>query len=384
MLRCAAHSRGEEALRQQLAESNSVEQRENVARTENAAELRKQQGKLGQELGNLKQQLAQLSGVQFTELDSQMTQAQQEIGAIWEHLGLKNFRFTSDSLGGLISHLTKKCDGNLHDKGAVAITSRGSYDPNFCPWNAADLKGDSEFCSCNRPGQWIGWDFKAVRIKPTHYTILLSPYGPSNSHLKSWAVEGLENEAHWRDSRTEIDRRENNSDLNASSAVKTFAVARSRSFRVIRLRQTDPNHCGNNFLNFCAFEVSARLQGFSKPSKELLFSPSPGNHWKGARMLHGANLSRSRVERWTPRTAVCPPHPRECFPSQQETGRLPICTCQAGRFHADAVQSTWPLADWILPSLAHCGIVRQSPLFFSSADDASFQSPTTTARWRVH
>jgi hypothetical protein len=61
----------------------------------------------------------------------------------------------------------------------------------------------------------------------------------------------------------EIDRRENNSDLNAKLTVNTFAVARPGWFRRICLRQTSRNHDGNDYLSICAFEIFgavARLQ----------------------------------------------------------------------------------------------------------------------------
>jgi hypothetical protein len=107
------------------------------------------------------------------------------------------------------------------------------------------------FCSEDKPGQWISWDFKALRIAATHYTIRAL-------WLKSWAVEGSDDGASW----TEIDRRENNSNLNLNAtAVKTFAVARSGSFRRIRLRQTGPNHYGDNQLLLSAFELFGAVAG---------------------------------------------------------------------------------------------------------------------------
>jgi hypothetical protein len=69
--------------------------------------------------------------------------------------------------------------------------------------------------------------------------------------MKSWAVEGSDDGASW----TEIDRRENNSDLNGERDVKTFAICQSRSFGRIRLFQTGPNHRGNNCLILSAFEL---------------------------------------------------------------------------------------------------------------------------------
>jgi hypothetical protein len=43
--------------------------------------------------------------------------------------------------------------------------------------------------------------------------------------------------------------------------VKTFAVERSESFCRIRLRQTGPNHEGDNFLALTAFEVFGAVAG---------------------------------------------------------------------------------------------------------------------------
>jgi hypothetical protein len=129
----------------------------------------------------------------------------------------------------------------------VEITASSSSD---IAWNAAGLGVYLSFWSKNEPGQWICWDFKALRIEPTHYTI-------RSSNLKSWAVEGSNDGASW----TEIDRRENNSDFSAPAAVKTFAVERSGSFGRICLRQIDQNHSGNNHLALSAFELFGAVAG---------------------------------------------------------------------------------------------------------------------------
>jgi hypothetical protein len=162
--------------------------------------------------------------------------------------------------GGVIAHLTVKCGGNIHDKGAVEVTAssvaeRGENWRAFR--NAADLGTDSCFWSNDRPGQWICWDFKALRIEPTRYTILTFNRGLNCPHLKNWMLEGSDDEGSW----TEIDQRENNRHLNDDSAVKTFAVARSGSFHRIRLRQTGPNHMGCNRLGLMAFEIFDAVAG---------------------------------------------------------------------------------------------------------------------------
>jgi hypothetical protein len=55
---------------------------------------------------------------------------------------MQHFLFTSDPLGGLISHLTAKCSGNVHDKGVVEITASSlefATHAKFAPRNAADF-----------------------------------------------------------------------------------------------------------------------------------------------------------------------------------------------------------------------------------------------------
>jgi hypothetical protein len=70
-------------------------------------------------------------------------------------------------------------------------------------------------------------------------------------------VEGSDDGASW----TDFDRREDNSDLNGELAMKTFTVSRSGSFERIRLRQTGPNHRGNNRLVLSVCEVFGAVAG---------------------------------------------------------------------------------------------------------------------------
>jgi hypothetical protein len=167
--------------------------------------------------------------------------------------GSKKEENHQSALSGIISYLTAKCRGNVHDRGVVEITASSVCSTNS-PQNASNLENqDLCFCSEDKPGQWICLDFKTLRIEPMHYTIRTYLIG----HLMSWAVEGSNEGASW----TEIDRHENNSDLNGWLYVKTFAVSWSGSFRMIRLRQTGPNHLGNNYLVLGAFELFGAVAG---------------------------------------------------------------------------------------------------------------------------
>jgi hypothetical protein len=73
---------------------------------------------------------------------------------------------------GIISHLTQKHGGNVHDKGIVTITASDLDDrPTYTRKNVADLSAYSYFMSDDEPHQWICWDFHEKRVRPTHYTI---------------------------------------------------------------------------------------------------------------------------------------------------------------------------------------------------------------------
>jgi hypothetical protein len=121
------------------------------------------------------------------------------------------FPFTSLPLNGIVAHLTMKYGGNVCDKGAVEITTSSVFKEDgleYVPRNAADLESILPFASENKPDQWICWNFKMLRIKPTHYMIRIA----HASHPKSWIVDGSDNGSSW----TEIDGRENNSDPKAN------------------------------------------------------------------------------------------------------------------------------------------------------------------------
>jgi hypothetical protein len=108
------------------------------------------------------------------------------------------------ALEGLISYLTTKHSGDVHEKGIVTITSTSVWKdgPVYARRNVADLFFHSRFDSKDEPGQWVCWDFHEFRVRPTHYTI--------NSYkLKSLVVEGSPDGASW----TEIDRQTDNLDF---------------------------------------------------------------------------------------------------------------------------------------------------------------------------
>jgi hypothetical protein len=151
------------------------------------------------------------------------------------------------SLDGIISYLTEKYGGNVHEMGIVRITAR-SVHGQFVPQNVADLTtrtSDSRFESEDEAGQWICWDFGEMWVEPTHYTI-------RTGYLQSWVVEGSLDGEHW----AEIDRKINNQDFTDRWSTVTFAVRRAVDSRFIRLTQIGRNHLlyGSDVLELGAVE----------------------------------------------------------------------------------------------------------------------------------
>jgi hypothetical protein len=93
---------------------------------------------------------------------------------------------------GIISYVTRKHGGNVHDHGIVKITSYEPYDGSSsdAAKNAADLTADSFFHSKNAPNQWLCYDFGDRRIILTHYSIRSRYNGNMDSYYpKSWVIE---------------------------------------------------------------------------------------------------------------------------------------------------------------------------------------------------
>lgn len=85
-------------------------------------------------------------------------------GEIDDGRGIRNYVMMMDPLKGIISALTLKCNGNVSEKGVVAVTAKASYEGKNIV-NSHDL--DSYFASINAKDQWICLDLKDKRVKLT-------------------------------------------------------------------------------------------------------------------------------------------------------------------------------------------------------------------------
>ena len=163
----------------------------------------------------------------------------------------------SNTLDGIIAHLTRECGGNVHEQGILKVTCNSLFHPKF----VANLSTRARFLSYPVRDSWICYDFKCRQIIPASYSVM-SRFWPGEdpcNHPKSWVLEGSNDGTSW----TELDRREDNHDLNSSCAIQNFKISRMPSgcVRFIRIRQTGPNHKGGYTLSFAALEIFGLLLG---------------------------------------------------------------------------------------------------------------------------
>jgi hypothetical protein len=79
---------------------------------------------------------------------------------------------SSDPLDGIITHLMRACGANVHDKHIVNIT--GSTTAGGAAKNAADLHTASDFCTEDRPDQWLlRFQVDEDPANPLHHPIAL-------------------------------------------------------------------------------------------------------------------------------------------------------------------------------------------------------------------
>jgi hypothetical protein len=159
---------------------------------------------------------------------------------------------------GMINYLTKDCGGNVHDRTVVTVTGNSPQHSNLLK-QTVELAGDDYYYTENKPDQWICYDFRNMRVTPRGYSIRTNGGAKNGSHLRSWVIEGTSDSG--MTSWTEIDRRENNSDLNGVTFHACFPIFKGsdESYRYIRLRMTGPNHTNSHLLYILGFELFGKL-----------------------------------------------------------------------------------------------------------------------------
>jgi hypothetical protein len=174
-----------------------------------------------------------------------------------------NIYMCTNPHGGLISHLTDKCQGNVHDLGFVIVTGSVAAGDSHVR-KVIDLDSDSYFWA-TPPIDILGWanpvtgcmimnhvcyDFKTRRIVPRYYIIW-------SHNLVSWDVDTSLDGTNW----TNVDHQENILYLNASDNF-VFGISQGILCQYVRLAN------GKNRSNTYSFMISV-LEFFGELHDEV-------------------------------------------------------------------------------------------------------------------
>jgi hypothetical protein len=176
-------------------------------------------------------------------------------------LPMASHPIVSKPLNGIIRDLTERCGGNVHDKGVLRVVLSGGSAGGQCR-HVVDLENRALYVeSVNRPGQWIAYDFKDMRVRSTAYEILSCPKQTGWDHPRSWVFEVSNDGAAW----TEVDRQTHAEPLNFSGVVRTFPIVRTPECRFARMQGAGRNHANQNYLTIAAMETYGTLREGGQP-----------------------------------------------------------------------------------------------------------------------
>ena len=161
------------------------------------------------------------------------------------------YNIRKEKLDGIIAYLTRECGGDVYKNGIVYVVADKVNDER--PQNVVNF-GTNACYGMSECQAWICYDFRNRRVIPTSYS-LKSNLG--RIQLKSWVIEVSNDGYSWM----EIDRRENNTDLDDNYVTVNFKVSHvpGEGFRFFRLRQTGPSHRGNYEAKITAIELFGTL-----------------------------------------------------------------------------------------------------------------------------
>jgi hypothetical protein len=165
----------------------------------------------------------------------------------------------SSPFDGIISYLTSKHGGNIHDRGIVCVRQSSEYDStgHYAAKNCIDLNSSSFTITGNEPNQWLSIDFKEMRVKATHYSIRTRKDLGANSHTpRSWTIEVSEDGELWQEVDKKIDRME----LNGGNLSNTYAILKPTLSRFLRFRQIVSHYLTQHYLEIQHFEVFGDLK----------------------------------------------------------------------------------------------------------------------------
>jgi hypothetical protein len=158
-----------------------------------------------------------------------------------------NPRGAFQTVKGIFAKLAREHGGNINvaRQGLVTITGNSVEKIRDADLpEIVNLEWTRCWTSQNVPNSWLQFDFGSRQVAVTGYFIKTYPCVRNFSHLRSWVLEGCGPSGKW----IELDARQDNHELNGKSRTAIFTCSVNAYASQIRLRQTGPNHHGDNYL----------------------------------------------------------------------------------------------------------------------------------------
>ena len=165
-------------------------------------------------------------------------------------------RLSRPPFDGIFSEMRKKCGGNPHLRGLVAITSSGDF-RNHC-WQVIDPDWNDYYQTTNVLGSFIQIDFKQSKVLLEGYSVLLCPPGNgwATTSFPEWVIEISDDHITW----TVVGVRM--AVYSYPGEVASFELGNPRENRVcryVRFRDVTRDNYFDHYLAFRRIEVFGRL-----------------------------------------------------------------------------------------------------------------------------
>ena len=168
--------------------------------------------------------------------------------------------YKNEPFNGLFNYLHKKCDGNPHEKKIITVSASSNIWKN--PETVLDYPNIEGWQSDMNPNNWIQFNFKTMMVNIDGYSLKTYNRASNIGHLKNWVIEGSSNGSEW----VEIDKRENNNDLNGCYFEHYFPISTRKSYQYIRIRSIGKDHCEDSntfaishYMTIVNFEIFGSL-----------------------------------------------------------------------------------------------------------------------------
>jgi serine/threonine protein kinase len=169
--------------------------------------------------------------------------------------GKSSFPYVHQPFDGIFAHFSREYEGNILNLGIIGITGNslsGNHSRDLRRLIEHDWKGC--WVSSNVPESWLMIDFGARTVFVSHYSLRTYHCAKGYSHLKSWILEGSIRGRTFR-----LDARSDNEELNGRWKTATFQCFFPAECQAVKLKQTGPNHHGDDFLILRSIELFGDL-----------------------------------------------------------------------------------------------------------------------------